>query len=145
MQRRRFMSHLAQALTVIGAAPAIARAASANRLPAHVNAELNLQDCRTASSHYCGCHAVLDHLRPDDPLQLRRQPDNPYDSRAVEVFRREHQLGHLPRLDNAAAASLLDRAHVLHAEVIGIDDLDEMWEPVRLRVWASLDEVEQRI
>ncbi|MDE2154978.1 MAG: hypothetical protein KGJ32_03660 [Xanthomonadaceae bacterium] len=34
---------------------------------------------------------------------------------------------------HVAAASLLDRAHALHAEVIDVDDPEEEWEPVRLR------------
>lgn len=55
----------------------------------------------------------------------------------IEVFWRDRQLGYLPRLDNAAAPSLLDRAHTLRAEIIGIDDPDEEWEPVKLRVWVS--------
>lgn len=144
MQRRHFMSRLAQALAALGAAPAIARDASATRLPAHVDTELHLQDCRIAGSHYYGCHAVLDRLCPGDPLQLRRQPDNPHDPRAIEVLWREHKLGYLPRLDNAAAASLIDRSHLLRAEIIGTDDPKEEREPVRLRVWADFNEIEQR-
>jgi len=80
---------------------------------------------------------VLAHLRAGDALRLRRQSDNPHDERAIEVFWRNHKLGYLPRLDNAAAASLADRAHALHAEVIGVDDPNDEWEPVRLRVWVS--------
>jgi hypothetical protein len=79
----------------------------------------------------------LPRLCVGDALRLRRQPDNPHDSRAVEVFWRERKLGYLPRLDNAAAASLLDRAHTLRAEIIGIDDPEQEWEPMRLRVWVS--------
>ncbi|HET7930916.1 MAG TPA: HIRAN domain-containing protein [Rhodanobacteraceae bacterium] len=97
---------------------------------------LHLQDCRIAGSHYYDCYKVLAHLRISDVLRLSRQPENPHDERAIEVFWREHKLGYLPRPDNAAAASLADRAHALHAEIIGIDDPDEEWEPVRLRVWV---------
>jgi hypothetical protein len=98
---------------------------------------LHLQDCRIAGSHHYDCHKVLAHLHVGDALRLRRQPGNPHDERAIEVFWRKHKLGYLPRLDNAAAASLLDRAHELRAEIIGIDDPAEEWEPVRLRVWVT--------
>jgi len=73
---------------------------------------------------------------PASPLQLRRQHNKPHDERAIEVFWRKYKLGHLPRIGNAAAASLFDRARALRTEVIGIDDPDEGWEPVRLRVWT---------
>lgn len=98
---------------------------------------LHLQDCRIAGSHHYDCRKTLAHLRVGDTLRLRRQTDNLHDERAIEVFWRKHKLGYLPRLDNAAAASLIDRAHALYAEVIGIDDPDEEWEPVRLRVWVD--------
>jgi hypothetical protein len=98
---------------------------------------LHLQDSRVVGSHYYDCHVVLSRLRVGDRLQLRRQPANPYDSRAVEVFCHSHKLGYVPRLDNAAVASLLDRAHALRVEIIGIDDPSETWEPVRFRVWTE--------
>lgn len=135
MQRRRFLTGLTATLTALVAAPRFARAATVAHSAAP--APLHLQDCRIAGSHYYACATVLPHLRVGDALQLRRQPDNPHDTRAIEVFWHEHKLGYLPRLDNAAAASLADRTHALHAEIIGIDDPDEEWEPVQLRVWVN--------
>lgn len=124
---------MGQTLAAFGALPVALRAEGRS----HARARLHLQDCRIAGSQYYAAYAVLPRLRPGDPLRLRRQPDNPHDDRAIEVFWREHKLGYLPRLDNAAAASLLDRAHLLRAEIIGIDDPEEEWEPVRLRVWIE--------
>lgn len=129
--RRRFLGTLvAVAGGALGAAVTPLRA----RTPPN---RLHLQDCRIAGSQHYDCDAVLPRLRVGHALQLRRQPDNPHDERAIEVFWREHKLGYLPRLDNAAAASLADRTHTLHAEIIGIDDPDDEWEPVRLRVWVA--------
>jgi hypothetical protein len=126
----------------IGALAATVAALCTGGLPRPLRARapsgrLHLQDSRIAGSHYYDCHAVLDRLRPGDSLQLRRQPDNPHDPRAIEVFWRRHKLGYVSRLDNSAAASLLDRAHTLHAEIIGIDDPHEKWEPLRLRLWVT--------
>lgn len=129
--RRRFLGALAASIggpLLAAVTPVRARAPSLR---------LQLQDCRIAGSHHYDCRKVLAHLRVGDALRLRRQSENPHDERAIEVFWRKHKLGYLPRLDNAAAASLLDRAHALHAEIIGIDDPDETWEPVRLRVWVN--------
>lgn len=135
MQRRRFLASLAGALALLGSAPQEIGAAAIS--PLRRRGLLHLQDCRIAGSQHYDCDAVLPNLRIGDALHLHRQADNPHDSRAIEVFWRDHKLGYLPRLDNAAAASLLDRAHALRAEIIGIDDPDEEWEPVRLRVWVN--------
>jgi hypothetical protein len=140
MQRRGFLIRLTQACAALGALPTALRASPRS---SH-SAPLHLQDCRIAGSQYYACHAVLPKLRIGDPLTLRRQPDNLHDERTIEVFWRDHKLGYLPRLDNAAAASLLDRAHALHGEVIGVDDPDEEWEPVRLRVWATATETSSK-
>ena len=99
--------------------------------------EILLLQCHVAGTAYRELDDVYAQLEPGEELMLRREPDNPHDPRAIEVFWRKHKLGYLPRLDNAAAASLADRSHALHAEIIAIDDPDEEWEPVRLRVWVS--------
>lgn len=131
--RRRFLATVA---TAIGGALTVALPPLRARPTSH---RLHLQDCRIAGSHYYDCDAVRARLRIGDPLRLRRQPGNRHDARAIEVFWREHKLVYLLRLDNAAAASLLDRTHTLHAKILGLDGPDE-WEPVRLRVWLTLHE-----
>lgn len=131
MQRRRFLIRLSQALAAVGALPGAANA----RLRADKPTQIHLQDCRIAGSHYYDCPDVLSDLRPGDALQFRRQPGNPHDERAIEVLWHDRKLGYLPRLDNAAAASLLDRTHELRGEILAVDDPDEGWEPVALRIW----------
>lgn len=130
MDRRRFLSRISRALVVLGLAPVITRA---NPGPAATT--LHLQDCRIAGSHYYDCASALQQLHVGDAIHLRRQTDNVFDERAIEIFWRNQKLGYLPRMDNAAAASLLDRAHNLRAEIIGLDDPDDEWEPITLRVW----------
>ena len=131
MQRRRFLIHLSQALAACSALPGATHAAPQPGRTTHVH----LQDCRLAGSQYYDCLAVLPDLRSGDQLQLRRQPDNLHDPRAIEVLWHDRKLGYLPRMDNAAAASLLDRAHDLCGEILAVDNPDEEWEPIRLRVW----------
>lgn len=131
MRRRPFLIRLSQALAAFGALPAAAN----DSLRTDRVTKIHLQDSRIAGSHYYDCPAVLADLRPGDPLQFRRQPGNPKDERAVEIFWRDRKLGYLPRFDNAAAASLLDRTYDLRGEILAVDDPDEEWEPVSLRVW----------
>lgn len=133
MQRRRFLIRLSQTLAAFGAMPGAANAGARTDRPTRIH----LQDCRIAGSHYYDCPDVLSDLRPGDALQFRRQPGNPHDERAIEVLWRDRKLGYLPRMDNAAAASLLDRTHELRGEILAVDDPDEEWEPISLRVWIQ--------
>lgn len=134
VQRRRFVIHLSQALAALGSLPAVANAG----LRVDKATKIHLQDCRIAGSHYYDCAEVLSNLRPGDVLQFRRQPGNPHDERAIEIVWRDRKLGYLPRMDNAAAASLLDRTHDLRGEILAIDNPDEEWEPISLRVWIHV-------
>jgi hypothetical protein len=52
-----------------------------------------------------------------DPLELVREPDNPYDANAVRVDWRGRKLGYVPRRDNTAVARQLDRGAALDARV----------------------------
>lgn len=132
MQRRRFLIRLPLALAAFGALPGAANA----ELRADKATQIHLQDCRIAGSHYYDCPDVLPRLRPGDALQFRRQPGNPHDERAIEVAWHDRKLGYLPRMDNAAIASLLDRTHDLRGEILAVDDPDGEWEPIRLRLWV---------
>lgn len=100
-------------------------------------AALWLQDTRIAGAAYYRFGAVAAQLEPGHTLTLYRQADNDYDGRAIEVFWKQEKLGYLPRLDNAAAASLLDRGHSLRAEVLEVLDPAEAWEPITIRLWLE--------
>lgn len=100
---------------------------------------LLLQDTRIAGAAYYGFYASATLIRPGDALELRRQADNPHDERAVEVFWKQEKLGYLPRLDNAAVSSLLDRGHRLRAEVLELLDKEAHWEPMTIRLWLEAD------
>lgn len=51
---------------------------------------------------------VHSHRRADIPVDLVRNPDNPYDSNAVQVRYMGYMLGHLPKDVAARIAPLLD-------------------------------------
>ena len=136
MQRRGFLIRLTQACAVLGTLPATLRA----RPHDSNDTSLHLRDRRIAGSDCYDCHTVLHRPHVGDPLPLRHQPDNPHGERATEVFWHDHKLGYLHRLDNATAASLLDCIQASCAEIIGTDDPEEEWGPVRLRMWADITE-----
>lgn len=60
------------------------------------------------STFYQGASNLLGRLRPGNPLNLQRQPQNKYDKNAIGVFFSSTQLGHLPRGLAAELAPLMD-------------------------------------
>lgn len=77
---------------------------------------------------------VWRRLSVGDPLVLVREPDNPYDPRAVRVEWRGHKLGYVPRRENVAVAQLLDRGARLTARISGLRDHPDPWERVRMDI-----------
>lgn len=72
--------------------------------------------------------------RVGQPLTLRRRPDNPHDQRAVEIWWQDRMLGHLPRLDNAAVAQMLDRGERLEARIAALTRDPDPWKRIGVAV-----------
>jgi hypothetical protein len=65
---------------------------------------------------------VARSLGTGDPLILKREPENPHDEKAVEVYTLSgRKLGYLPRRDNGVIASLLDQGIGIEAELCFLD------------------------
>jgi len=86
--------------------------------------------------HYKG-QRLWDGLCTNDPLVLVREPANPYDGRAVAVYWRKNKLGHIPRMDNAVIANLMDQDLVLDAFIEEKRQSRNPWE----RLWVRVEMV----
>ena len=77
-------------------------------------------------------------LRSGDPVTLRREPRNDYDPRAIAVCTRSgSKLGYLPRVDNHALASLMDRGFEVTARVHQVVP-DRRQPDIRLKVFLAV-------
>lgn len=71
-------------------------------------------------------------------LTLTREIDNSYDKRAVRIDWQSHQLGYLPRMDNAAVSQLLDRGEKLSALIVGLKKGNNPWDRIEVEVrWLT--------
>lgn len=85
--------------------------------------------------YYDGIEAEAD-MSVNDPLTLKRQPENPYDRYAIEVFHDGLKLGYLPRTDNRIPARLMDQGVEVKACIIKIgDEEEEYYRKVRMKVY----------
>ena len=84
---------------------------------------------------YYRAPALINVIPAGASIELRREPSNPYDNRAIEVFFNEQKLGYIPRADNEWPAALMDAGVRLHAKVMWTspDDPDN-WQKLRMEV-----------
>jgi hypothetical protein len=109
---------------------------------------LLLQESPLAGFQYHRGGSLWPLLREGDALRLVREPQNPFDTRAVAVHwdgwraPGEHagvhlplKLGYLPRGDNCTVSQLLDRGQHLSASILALHDAPDPWRRLRLAVY----------
>jgi len=101
---------------------------------AQVSAHILLQDSPLAGFQYHAGKAVWPELRVGDALTLAREPDNPYDARAVRVDWHGLKLGYVPRRENADVARLLDNGQPLIARISRLAEGRDPWSRVRFEI-----------
>lgn len=131
LTRRRL---LGVASAVIGAPIPAALARGAPPPPAaQATRTVVLLETYVAGAAYYDARRLLDDLRPGESLRLRREPTNPHDAMAIEVFRiRGEKLGYVPRALNEPFARLMDAGEAVSAEIVAI--APEEYEDIRMRL-----------
>jgi hypothetical protein len=81
------------------------------------SSEIVVQVSLTAGLRYHDAKVVWDQMKVGDTLTLVREPGNPHDGNAVRVEWNGHQLGYIPRAENAAVARQMDRGNRLAARI----------------------------
>ena len=105
-----------------------------------IDSAILIQDSPLAGFQFHAGKTVWKELRVCDALALVREPDNPYDVRAVRVDWRGRKLGYVPRRENADVARLLDRGAPLTARISRLTSSRNPWERVRFEVLAPVGE-----
>jgi hypothetical protein len=73
-------------------------------------------------------------MQRGDVLVLSREPDNPYDPRAVRVFWHGVQIGYAPRLDNADLARIMDRGVRVEGRILHLQVSRDPWKRVLMEI-----------
>lgn len=96
---------------------------------------------------------ILCHVKPGEPVELTREPENPYDSNAVAVTVDGETVGYLARQDAAVLAPLLDagRSHtaIVHCIRGGVPGAEHYgcqvsiaWDGAKPYPFRTLDDVQ---
>lgn len=111
-------------------------------LPSHavetaVSTRLLVQESPLAGFQFHEGKHLWGDLRVGDRLDLIREPDNSYDTRAVRVEWQGRFLGYVPRADNEAIARQLDRGAKLEARIVRLKQSRNPWHRVSIEVYAD--------
>lgn len=77
---------------------------------------------------------VEERLEAGQPLELRREPENEHDEKAIEIYCGGYKLGYVSRIDNSILARLLDEGAAIEAEIAEVALGAPQWERVKVRV-----------
>lgn len=110
----------------VGALPLTALASGA-RL-SHRSRALQVLDSRIAGFAYYDGKDCLASMSAGEKLSFRREPENPHDRRAVEIFWDGRKIGYVPRSHNRVLCHLMDSGEVVIGEVKLVDTGN--WEPL---------------
>jgi len=73
-------------------------------------------------------------LRRGDPLLLAREPDNPYDPKAVRVYWHGAQIGYAPRVDNVDLARFMDLGSRVEGRILHLQASKDPWKRVLMEI-----------
>ena len=128
MHRRGLLKYVAGLMLGTPALHSVAN----DTLPAAAS-PIGILDARIAGfAHYQG-EVCLPFMKAGDRLALRREPENPKDRRAVEIYWRHKKIGYVPRIQNRALSRLMHQGYAVQAKVRTIDD-GLLWEPLYFEV-----------
>lgn len=85
--------------------------------------------------HYPG-PALFPLMAPGQRLQLRREPANPFDPKAVRVEWNGVQIGYAPRADNVDLARLMDRGIRVEGRILHLQKARDPWKRLLMEIYV---------
>jgi hypothetical protein len=101
---------------------------------ADVESNVILQTSPLAGFPYHAGRVLFPLMQVGDRLQLTREPDNPYDGKAVRVEWRGVMIGYAPRAENVDLARLMDHGTHVEARIINLQQARNPWRRVLFEV-----------
>ena len=102
------------------------------------NKTILIQESPVAGFQYYEGKRLWKKLSMRDTLKLIREPDNPYDENAVEIYWKERKLGYLPSVENTAVAQMMDQGQEITARIISKQKSWNPWECLTVEVWLQI-------
>ena len=108
-------------------------------LPARAESiKVLVQSSPLAGFQFYAGRELWDGMKVGDALVLVREPENKHDANAVRVEWRGRKLGYLPRAENRAVASEMDRGGKLAARIARLNRHLDPWKRIQVEVFVVL-------
>ena len=105
-------------------------------VPKPFERDIFLFDTYVAGTGYVeGIEDLEPHLHIDDKLDFFREPDNPYDSKAIVIKTVGGvKIGYVPKADNAIFSRLMDAGKLLFARIVS-KGMSGKWLEIAIKVY----------
>lgn len=103
---------------------------------ADVESAFIVQTSPLAGFQYHAGRALFPLLNEGDRLKLIREPDNPYDAKAIRVEWRGVMIGFAPRIDNVDLARLMDNGMQVEGRIVALQRSRDPWKRILFDVLA---------
>ena len=107
------------------------------RLQAKESRPIPVQHSPVAGFQYYRGEEVWPLLQAGMPLELKREPENRYDRKAVAVYWQGAQLGYLPRTENHAVGAMLDRGQPVKARIDALSPEANPWRRIVMEIYLE--------
>lgn len=116
----------------------VATASASGFTKAQTPKRLLVQKTQINGMAYYDAATVIAQLSFDDELILKREPLNPYDALAVEVYWGSAKLGYVPKMSNFALAKMLDQGERISAVIADINAAKLPYAGINIEItWES--------
>ena len=107
-------------------------------LPMPFIKEIFLMECHVAGTTYVDLTDIEPKLVADAPLVFKREPGNPHDSLAIQIYA-EHgdRIGYVPKAKNEVLARLMDAGKLIFGKLVskGWEGYDGKWLKLQIKVY----------
>lgn len=87
------------------------------------------------TTHVEGIEELAEHLSIDDRLDFFREPDNPYDAKAIVIKTVSGvKVGYVPKTDNLIFSRLMDAGKLLFGKISG-KEIKGKWVKIDIKLY----------
>ena len=87
------------------------------------------------TTHIEGIEELAEHLNVEDRLDFFREPDNPYDSKAIVIKTVNGvKVGYVPKADNLIFSRLMDAGKLLFGKISG-KEIKGKWVKIDIKLY----------
>lgn len=105
-------------------------------IPKPFESDIFLFDTQVAGTSYIdGIEELEPHLNIGDKLNFYREPDNPYDSKAIVIKNADGvKIGYVPRADNIVFSRLMDAGKLLFGRITS-KEMSGNWLKIDIKIF----------